>query len=127
MIAMKGGHSKLADFFLLFVEKLHKQRTPAPTETTPASTEAATKEQWFTALQNYNRKAIYTLIESGVDLDQQDHFGRTALMCTLVYNDSKLTTTLLTSGADPDVQDKSGETALMMVPPVIKSHTGLFC
>ena len=57
---------------------------------------------------------VKLLLVRGADVNIQDHFGQTALICAAVYGWAETVKMLLDARADIDIQDKFGRTALMM-------------
>jgi ankyrin repeat protein len=58
---------------------------------------------------------IQDLIESGFDINQRDHNGRTLLHLAVIGNDTTRVITLLSLNADPSVLDNDGNSPLQVV------------
>lgn len=61
-----------------------------------------------------NREMVDFLIhEVGINVDERDRFGSTALIYSAARQSSEILEALLSNEANTDIQDKSGKTALM--------------
>lgn len=63
------------------------------------------------AVAKNDLEAVRSLIAAGVDLDEQDHLGRTALH-DAVYRDPEILIELLAVGAQQKIRDQNGRTPL---------------
>lgn len=80
---------------------------------TVAGGEAASADEWLAALQSGDLKALVRLASPGMDLDQHDEAGKTALMLAAAQGHVSLLEQLLQFGARVDQRNRRGGTALM--------------
>uniref|UniRef100_A0A2C9JGG1 Uncharacterized protein n=1 Tax=Biomphalaria glabrata TaxID=6526 RepID=A0A2C9JGG1_BIOGL len=90
-----------------------------------------TNGEGSTALHFLPRKDIASLlIDSGLDVNQKDKFGRSPLHIAAEQQNLDMVRFLCTNGADIDKQDMSGETILIIISKLIASscnrNTNLF-
>ena len=68
---------------------------------------------WFdTAKKGYTKLMNFLIKASGVDVNVQDSYGRTALHCASMYGHKECVELLIKADADINIQGRSGNTAL---------------
>jgi hypothetical protein len=67
----------------------------------------------FAAVESNDPARVQELASQGVDLNERDHLGRTALLVASTSPQAETVNVLLQVGADPNIADASGLTPLM--------------
>ena len=70
-------------------------------------------QQLLDVAKKGDKKALYTLIENGADLNIKDNEGRTALIWASIKENFEIVKLLVENGADLDIKDNEGKTALI--------------
>lgn len=84
------------------------------------------KKDFFSYVNNKNRKKIREMILNGADVNAKDKDGWTALMLATDNKDFKTVELLLKLGADIDLQNDEGQTALMIAALIDEKDIGNF-
>jgi ankyrin repeat protein len=72
-----------------------------------------------------NTSVAERLLAEGVDINERDRYGNTALMLAALYGRAELVRFLVQHGAELDVTAKYGLSALMLA--VVNRHTEVAC
>src|SRR3990167_4898549 len=76
------------------------------------------------AVQNNNDQLVQQLLGEGINPDNQNRNGYTALTWAAIRNNLTMVEALLTANADPNIQSKYGHTALIWAYPNIQNKDG---
>ena len=74
---------------------------------------ALTVENFLNAVRENNKKLVELFINDGIDIDNKDKYGITALMLAAEKGYIDIVNFLISNGADVNIQTKAGWTALM--------------
>lgn len=88
------------------------QSTPTPTEVAQSKTPAG-DSPWLKAAEANDLKTINELIAKGVDVNERDKGGRTALVIAVKNQYTDMVKVLLTTKIDIDTADNLGNTPLL--------------
>ena len=98
------------------------QSKPTPTEVTQSKTPAG-DSPWLKAAETGDLNTINELIAKGVDVNERDKGGRTALVIAVKNEHTSIVKALLATKIDIDAADNIGNTPLLQA--IVRNYLGI--